>query len=72
MTAAAVLCGCCCCCCCCCLLSEKNADVMADAVDMTSASGAGADGRCTGLSPPTMAFEMKPDILENRLMMTAA
>jgi len=32
-------------CCCCGLLSEKKADVMADAVDMTSARGAGADGR---------------------------
>ena len=30
---------------CCGLLSEKNADVMADAVDMTSARGAGAEGR---------------------------
>ena len=52
------------------LLSEKKAVVMADAVDMTSARGAGADGRCTGLSPP-IAFEMKPDMLENRLMMAS-
>jgi len=44
---------------------------MADAVDMTSARGAGADGRCTGASPPTMALEMKPDMLENRLMMAS-
>ena len=29
------------------LLSAKKAEVMAEAVDMTSASGAGADGRCT-------------------------
>jgi len=53
------------------LLSEKKADVMADAVDMTSASGAGADGRCMGASPPTIADEadeMKPEMLEKKLM----
>ena len=51
-------------------MSEKNAVVMADAVDMTSASCDGADGRWTGLSLP-MALEIKPDILEKRLIMTS-
>ena len=53
-------------------LSEKKADVIAEAVDMTSASGAGVDGRRTSLSPPTIALEMKPEMLENRLMTTAS
>ena len=59
------------CCCCWGLLSEKKAVVMADAVDITSARGAGADGRWTGLSPPTIALEMKPEMLENRLMIAS-
>ena len=54
------------------LLSEKNADVMADAVDMTSARGAGVDGRWTGLSPPTIALEMKPEMFEKRFMTAAS